>query len=115
MEIIAAAILIVLLVLLVNPYHIWMPSMAHMMGLTALLLVFAFFASIVLREQAHDEREGLHRMYAGRSAFLVGSFLLIVGISYQSLTHTFDPWLPAVLVAMIVVKIGTRLYADWHR
>ena len=111
-ETIAAIILLVLLLLIINPYHLWMPTMIHMMVVTSLLLVFGFFASIILREQAHDEREGTHRMYAGRAAFLVGSLLLIAGIIYQSLTHDLDSWLPIVLVMMVIAKIGTRFYTD---
>lgn len=111
-EVGAGGMLLILLVLLVNPYHVWMPDMIHMMAVTALLLVFAFFASVILRERAHDEREGTHRMYAGRAAFLVGSLLLIAGTIYQSLNDRLDIWLPVVLVAMIIAKIGTRLYTD---
>jgi hypothetical protein len=108
----AAVILLVLLVLLINPYHVWMPDMVHMMAVTALLLVFGFFASIILREGARDEREGTHRMYAGRTAFLVGSLLLIAGICYQSIQGALDVWLPIILVAMILAKIGSRIYTD---
>jgi cobalamin synthase len=108
----AAIILVLLLLLIVNPYHLWMPDMVHMMAVTALLVVSGFFASLILREQAHDEREGTHRMQAGRSSFLVGSFLLIVAISYQSLMHALDSWLPIILVAMVLTKIGSRLYTD---
>jgi uncharacterized membrane protein AbrB (regulator of aidB expression) len=109
----AALALVVLLALILNPYEIWMPSMAHMMIVTALLVVFGFFTSVVLREQANDERESAHRMYAGRAAFLTGSLLLIAAISYQSLSHQqLDTWLPVILVAMVLAKIGTRLYSD---
>ena len=108
----SAAILVVLLVLIVNPFHFWMPDMAHMMVATALLLVFGFFASVILRESASDERDGIHRMYAGRTAFLIGSLLLIAGIIYQGLSDRLDIWLPVVLVGMIIAKIGSRVYSD---
>ncbi len=114
-EFTAATILVILLVILANPAHIAMPSMAHVAVATALLVVFGFFASIVLRESAHDEREGTHRMHAGRAAFLAGSLALIVGIIYQSLMHMLDIWLPIVLVIMILVKIGTHFYTDRYR
>lgn len=114
-ETLSAAILIALVVLLVNPYHVWMPSMVHVMAVTALLIVFCIFAGLILREQARDEREGTHRMYAGRNAFLVGSLILIVGIGYQSLMHSLDLWLPVVLVGMILAKIGTHFYNDRYR
>ncbi len=107
--------LIALLVFLANPYHIWMPSMMLVMIVTALLLIFAFFASLILREHIHDEREGTHRMYAGRNAFLAGSLILIIGISYQSLMHSLDLWLPIVLVGMILAKLATHFYNDRYR
>lgn len=114
-ELASGVVLVALLVLLANPYHVWMPTMAHLMAVTALLVVFGIFASLILRERARDEREGEHRMQAGRVSFLVGSFLLIVGISYQSLMHGLDIWLPIVLVAMILAKLGTHLYSDRYR
>ena len=78
----------------------------------ALLIVFAFFASYVLREDAYDEREGVHRMYAGRSAFLVGALVIIIGLAVETWTETVDPWLVLALVAMVLAKIGARLYSD---
>jgi hypothetical protein len=115
MELGTVTVLVALLILLVNPYHVWMPTMAHVMVVTALLIVFGFFASLLWREQARDEREGTHRMQAGRSSFLVGSLLLIIAISYQSLMHELDIWLPVILVAMILTKIGAHLYSDRFR
>ncbi len=111
-EISAVLVLVVLLVLLVNPYDIWMPTMMNVMIITLLLVVFGLFASVILREGARDEREGVHRSLAGRYAFLVGSLILIGGISYQSFTHSLDIWLPVTLVAMILTKIATHFYSD---
>lgn len=108
----SAVILVFLLILIVNPFHIWMPDMVHMMFVTALLLVFGFFASVIMRESAHDERDGVHRMHAGRAAFLTGSLLLIAGIIYQGLSDRLDIWLPVTLVSMIIAKIGSRFYTD---
>ena len=107
-----AGVLILLLVLILNPSHFWMPTMAHMMLLGAAVVVFGLFASFILRERAGDEREGIHRMLAGRAAFLSGAGLLTIAIIYQSYTDTLDVWLVAVLVAMILAKIGVRFYSD---
>ncbi len=109
---ITAGVLVLLLVLILNPMHFWMPTMAHMMLLGAAVVVFGLFASFMLREDAGDEREGAHRMLAGRAAFLTGSSLLILGIMYQSYTHTLDVWLVIVLVGMLLAKVGTRFYSD---
>lgn len=81
-----------------------------MLGLT--LAVFAVFAIFILREKVQDEREALHRMLAGRVAFLTGSALLTIGIVVQSLQDAVDVWLVIVLVAMVLSKLATRLYSD---
>ena len=77
-----------------------------------LFILFGLFASFVLKERAGDEREGQHRTLAGRNAFLAGSFIILLGIAFQSYIHTVDPWLVGALVVMIVVKIGTRQWSD---
>ena len=107
-----AVVLILLLVLILNPFDFWMPTMAHMTLLGAAIVVFGLFASFMLREDAGDEREGAHRLLAGRAAFLTGSALLILGIIYQSYSHALDVWLVVVLVGMLLAKMGTRFYGD---
>lgn len=113
-EIVSAGVLILLLVLLINPFHFWMPSMAHMTLLACAVVVFGLFSSFILREHAQDEREEIHRMFADRMAFFAGASLLIAGILYQSYFDMLDVWLVAVLVAMVIAKIGSRLYGDRH-
>jgi predicted Kef-type K+ transport protein len=80
--------------------------------LAIILAVFALFASFVLRENKYDEREEGHRALAGRNAFLVGAGILTLGIVVQGYTHIVDPWLVIALIAMIVVKIITRIWSD---
>ena len=102
-----------LLVALANPMHLWMPDMAHMAMLGGAVVIFGIFAAFVLRESAADEREGTHRMFAGRAAFLAGTASLLLGIVYESYYDTLDTWLVAVLVIMVVTKIAARLYSDY--
>ncbi|MBI3573991.1 hypothetical protein HY090_02990 [Candidatus Kaiserbacteria bacterium] len=109
---ITAGGLVLLLILILNPYHFWMPTMAHMTLLGAAVVAFGLFASFMLRENAADERDGVHRMLAGRAAFLSGVGLLTIAIIYQSYTNTLDVWLVATLVVMILAKIGVRFYTD---
>ncbi|MBI5645041.1 hypothetical protein HY970_02975 [Candidatus Kaiserbacteria bacterium] len=109
---VTAGVLVLLLILILNPLHFWMPTMAHMTLLGAAVVVFGLFATFMLREAAGDERESEHRMLAGRSAFLVGAGLLILGIMYQGYTDTLDVWLVVVLVGMLLAKVGTRFYSD---
>ncbi len=111
-EITVSVVLIALLCLLANPFHIWMPSMVHMTIVALALGAFGLFASLIMKERANDEREGAHRMYAGRVAFLTGSIVLITGIITQSLTHSIDIWLPGTLIVMILSKIAARVWSD---
>jgi hypothetical protein len=111
-EIVVSIVLILLSILIANPFHFWMPNMVHNMALAVLVIVFGVFATIVMREGAEDEREGMHRALAGRMAFLAGSVTLIIGILYQSYSGGIDKWLVATLVIMVVAKISTRLYSD---
>lgn len=110
-EVLVSLILIVLLVLLLNPFDFWMPNNMLMMMLVGLIVVFALFAGFVWREGAKDEREMLHRMLAGRSAYLVGAGMLVVGIIIQSFNHRLDPWLVFTLGLMVLAKITGIIYS----
>ena len=113
-ELIISVILIILLVLILNPYHFWMPNMVYMAILAITVAVFGVFASFVFHEQIKDEREGAHRMLAGRIAFLAGSTTLIIGIIFQVLENNIDSWLIATLVIMILAKVATLLYSETY-
>jgi hypothetical protein len=111
-EISVAVVLIVLLVLLLNPLHFWMPSMMLVGILVAAVVVFGIFATFILQEKVVDEREDAHRAFAGRVAFLAGSAVLVFAIIIQSFSHSVDPWLVVTFVAMTIAKIGARSYSD---
>ena len=109
-EIGVSGILLVLLVLFLNPFDFWMPTTLLMMMVLGLVVVFALFASFVWRENHRDEREGLHKMMAGRIAYLTGTALLTLAIIVQSFKHELDPWLVFILAGMIVAKIISLIY-----
>lgn len=115
LEIVVSLILIGLLILIINPSDIFMPTMAHMMLAGFAVIVFGFFAGLVLKEKTKDEREEKHRGLAGRAAFLAGSSILIIGMVSQTLKDSIDPWLVASLVVMILVKLTTRIYNDLNK
>jgi hypothetical protein len=111
-QIVVSFVLIILSVLLLNPFDFWMPNMM-VVGMLALVLVcFGVFASFILREKAFDERDSAHRSLAGRNAFLAGSAVLMLGIVVQGYAHTVDPWLVGALTTMIIVKISSRIWSD---
>lgn len=109
-EVLISGILIVLLILFLNPFGFWMPTTLLMMMVLGLVVVFTLFASFVWKENHRDEREGLHKMMAGRIAFLVGTALLVLGIIVQSFKHDLDPWLVLTLGGMIVAKVVGLIY-----
>src|SRR3989344_3580978 len=92
-EIIVSLTLVVLAVLLLNPFHFWMPDMMVMGILAALLVLFGIFASFILKETIFDERDDANRSLAGRNAFLSGSAVLMLGIVIEGYSHSIDSWL----------------------
>jgi hypothetical protein len=111
-ETIVTVCLIAIAILLLNPFHFWMPDMMVMAMLAIALVLFGIFASFILREKTVDERDDVHRTLAGRNAFLAGSSILMIGIVIQGYSHTVDPWLVIALIVMILVKIATRVWSD---
>ncbi len=111
-ETIITVCLIAIAILLLNPFHFWMPDMMVMAMLAVALVLFGIFASFILREQTVDERDDAHRTLAGRNAFLAGSSILMIGIVIQGYSHAVDPWLVIALIVMILVKIATRMWSD---
>lgn len=115
LPIIIAIFLVIALFLLSDPFMIWMPDFAVLCLLVLAAALLLIWAGFVLRERAVDEREALHRMNAGRAAYLAGLAVLTVGLVVQGLSYGVDPWLSLGLGVMVVVKLVARLYFDRHR
>ena len=111
-EVIVSVALVVLAILLLNPFDFWMPDMIVIGVLVVTLVFFGIFASFVLREKIFDERDGVNRSLAGRNAFLAGSAILILGIVEEGYSHSIDPWLVIALIGMVIAKITTRIWRD---
>ncbi len=111
-EKIVTILLLIVTVLLLNPFDFWMPDMMVIGMLIFILVLFGIFASFVLRESRQDERDEAHRSLAGRNAFLAGSGVLILAIVFQGYSHNVDPWVVFALSVMVTVKIITRLWSD---
>lgn len=114
-ETVVTTAMIVIAILLLNPFHFWMPDMMVMGMLAGALVLFGVFASFILKEKSIDEREDQHKALAGRNAFLMGSGILMLGIIMQGYTHTVDPWLVIALIGMVLVKLLTRHWNDTYR
>lgn len=115
LERVVAIILIVLLVLIGNPFMFWMPSMVLITVLVIITALVFVWTGFVLTEKAHDEREVAHRTHAGRAAYLGAAAMLTIALVYQGLTHTIDIWIPATLAVMILAKLFTRFYSEKYR
>ncbi|MEK7602046.1 MAG: hypothetical protein AAB472_00980 [Patescibacteria group bacterium] len=111
-QILLAVVLIVLLILLTNPFMFYMPSATGMLVLLAATVLGVVWATFVIAEQAGDEREEQHRTYSGRVAYIAGVLMLTFALLSQGLVHHIDPWIGAALAVMVVAKLASRLYAD---
>ncbi len=110
-----AMLLVVLLVLIGNPFMFWMPSMLTTSVLLVIAVLVLVYAGFILKENGGDEREMLHRMLASRAAYLAGIAALTVALLVQGLVYQIDPWIAGTLALMIVVKVATRTWADKER
>lgn len=107
-----AAVLVALLMLLTDPFMYWMPAGVQMLVLLGATALAALWAGFVMQERAHDEREAVHTMYAGRAAYLSGLAVLTLALIVQGLAHAIDPWVPLALGAMVVSKLAARMYVE---
>jgi len=99
-----------LLLLVVNPMHLWMPTSVHMLVLVLLIGLVALMMTFLMRERGGDEREQSHRASAGRAAFFLGSSVLITGIVVQGSSGHVDPWLAGALFVMTIAKVAMLGY-----
>ncbi|PJE76150.1 hypothetical protein COV04_01305 [Candidatus Uhrbacteria bacterium CG10_big_fil_rev_8_21_14_0_10_48_11] len=106
-----ATVLVLLLVLLANPFHFWMPGTMQMLVLASVAVVFAVYAVFVWRERAADEREAAHRMFADRIAFVTGAAVIVLGIAIETFSHRLDTWLVGALIAMVLAKAIALYYS----
>ncbi len=95
---------------------LWMPPMAAMSALAAVAVVMSLWSGFVLKEKAGDERELLHRMNAGRVAYLSGIATLTMAVLWQGFTlHHIDPWVAFTLIVMVSTKIISRTVLEKYR
>ncbi|MDE2079042.1 MAG: hypothetical protein KGI73_01505 [Patescibacteria group bacterium] len=114
-EYLIALALVILLGLLSNPFMLWMPTPTQMVVVLVAAILAVVYGGFVLKEQTGDERETLHRMLAGRAAFLTAMATLTLALIYQGLTHAIDPWIPLALALTILAKLAARAWANHYR
>lgn len=115
-SIIKDAMIGVLLVLILCACNIpILPGFNTMMIYSSLVIVFAVFAFFMWHEKSEDEREMQHRAFSSRMAFTFGSIVLVFAIVQQGLTtYEVNPWISGALAAMIIGKVGGRIWAHFR-
>jgi cobalamin synthase len=104
--------LVTIALLAVAPETFVMPSSLQMLILAIVLGLLAAFIVLFWREQPEDEREMQNQALASRSAYTVGSLVLIGALLIQSLRHDLDPAIPIALLAMIATKVIVQRNKD---
>ncbi|MEK7628745.1 MAG: hypothetical protein AAB421_05035 [Patescibacteria group bacterium] len=114
-ELSMAFIVMLLLVLLLNPFDVVMLSRAAMLIVLLLFIAFVVFATLVWREGSYtDERDSAHQATAGRMAYLAGASVLCIGIIISALQHSIEPTLLIALGTMVIAKIISSLYTRFY-
>ncbi|MDQ2973111.1 MAG: hypothetical protein M3Q79_01345 [bacterium] len=98
--------------LAIAPKTFVMPSSLQMLILAIVLGLIATFLVLLWREQPDDEREMQNQALASRSAYIIGSLVLICALIIQSINHNLDPAIPIALLAMIATKIIVQRTKD---
>lgn len=98
--------------LAIAPKTLVMPSSIQMLLLALVIGLISSFLVLLWREQPSDERELQNQAVASRSAYIVGSLVLIAALIIQSLRHDLDADIPVALLAMIATKILVQSYKD---
>ena len=114
-KIAVALVLVFFLATLADLIPFWMPKMNEMMALLVVSVLMLVWAGFVMFEQVTDEREAVHRMNAGRVAYLSGIGVLTVALVVQGFSHAIDPWITGALATMVVSKLGAHLYASKYQ
>ena len=107
-----AVVLLGLLTLLSDPFMLWMPAEAQMAALLGAAVLACVWAGFVMYERSSDEREMLHKMHAGRVAYLSGIAVLTAALVVQGFAHTIDPWVSVALGVMVISKLIARFYSE---
>lgn len=110
-----ALVLVACLTLLSDPFMLWMPAEAQMAALLTAAVLVAVWAGFVMHERASDERESVHKMHAGRVAYLTGIAVLTLALVIQGFAHDIDPWISIAIAAMVISKLFARWYLERYR
>jgi hypothetical protein len=109
-ELVLSILLLVFGFLLINPSGMLMSNTMHLTVYGLLLICTGLFTGLVVHESVHDERELDHKNRSGRFGYTLGIIVLLLGITWQTIHMPYDPWLLIALIAMIIGKVGARIF-----
>jgi hypothetical protein len=107
---IISVLLIGVLIFFINPVDLLMPPMMHPFMVPVLVTLFIIFTALLWKEKPGDEREQQHKFIASRFAYFAGAVVLIVGIIYQSIHHSIDPWIIIAISVILLAKFIGLIY-----
>ena len=115
-ELTIGVIFILVLLLLLNPFGLFMPDRLVYIMLIGIVVLFGVHAWFIATSKPSDEREQLHNFIANRSAYLAGTAVLIVGAVYEGVTsYEINTWILLALGVMLIIKLSSLLYSDKNR
>ncbi len=109
-ELVLSILLLVFGFLLINPFGMLMSNTLHLTVYGLLLICTGLFTGLVVHETVHDERELDHKNRSGRFGYTLGILVLLAGITWQTIYMPYDPWLLGALIAMVIGKVGARIF-----
>jgi len=102
-----------ILIISIGLFYASLAPMAYVLCYVVVVVMFAVFMYSILKRTDRDEREHHHHTVAAESGYIVGAVALLIGIAYQTLSiHQVDDWLFVALIAMLVTRLGVRIYLD---
>ena len=88
-------------------------NMTQMVSVSLLLGLYVVAMSFIGEGKIEDEREVAHRYNSNRSALIIGTIIISIGILYQIFTHQLDYWLLAALVGINLMKVVSLIYSHY--
>jgi hypothetical protein len=104
-ELVSLALTAGLILLLFNPFNIWMPMPFHLLIVATLLISTVVLSLVLLRQLKEDEREQKLRLFSYQAGYMIGMFSLVCGVIFQSFSHQVEPWMVVTLLLMFLSKM----------
>lgn len=103
-----------IIMLLVHPFGMAMPSMAEKILMGMAILLFGVIAVFLWGEREQDERAIFHARMVDRIAFLVCAGGLLLVSAYDVFTYMYDTRLLLILAIAVLVKVIGHWHASRH-